>query len=323
MDYCYTKGIYLVNWYGMSANGNIYNVDGPNDWSNNDDMGPLKKLFLKYFAARWASHPVWWMHTVSGEWTHRGSNETRERAVAAELTRLNPWETLITDHPGGGTFSTAALEWPELDVITTQEFRISRITSEMLKLDRSFWRPMFNSEGYPGGSINGAWGHNDPDLLRTILWRELMDGGFVQAHEFTDNDPDNNANSMGTNWNKVISFHKLAADQCGIQQRILNETPGIDISRCEPHHELVSGPSQRQCLAEVGISYYIYLRDGGSAKINLRGVSGTFNVFRYRVNDMTEPVQLSNIHGGGWRNLGATPQSGNYVDYLYAITFAK
>ncbi|MGB2956055.1 MAG: hypothetical protein WBB64_08825, partial [Anaerolineales bacterium] len=261
MDYCYSKGIRLVTWYGISSNGNVYNIEGPNDWTGSN-MGPLKKLFLKYYSARFGAHPVWWMHTVSGEWNLHDIPKEHEKAVAKELRALNPWKPLITTHPNAlAANALPSFNWPELNVNTLQEATVAEVRIEMLKMDPSFWRPIFNSEGYPSGSLTGAWGHSNPNLLRSILWREFMDGGFVQASWYLNNDVNNSINSWGADWNKLAPGHGTTAVQCGIQQKLLNEILDSDIHNSLPDHQLVSGPVQKKCLANPGQSYFIYLRD--------------------------------------------------------------
>ncbi len=312
IEYAHSKGVKLSIWFGISGMNRQYWSYGPLDNPDDVTLGPLQKLFIKYFLARWAPYTCWWHWTVDSEYEETGSGAlTRVRTYAAELQANNPWKTMLTTHvlsdwsPGYAT---------ELDVATLQR-RV--VNSDIGVTDcRSFItdndnydRPVYNAEG--------IWSLSNVTRSRVASWTHLMSGGFGKiAHGGSGQ-----SNSWAVNWDVLNSRHKQDAAEMGKMAQFFNKTAGIDISRCVPRDDLVSvtGGNVVLCLAEPGQSYYVWADRGGTTSIDLGGTGGSYTVTRYRCTDLITPLAMPNVVGGGVIDLGATPTSGFGNDYLFVL----
>jgi len=95
----------------------------------------------------------------------------------------------------------------------------------------------------------------------------------------------------------------------------------------EPHPELLSDYTPRFCAAVPGQEYVVYLRWGGTVKVDLRP-SAESDSFRYTWIDLAEGKERSTgtIQGGGLRELSTVedfPRFPHYKDWLLHVVRAE
>ncbi len=93
-------------------------------------------------------------------------------------------------------------------------------------------------------------------------------------------------------------------------------TDEMNIFRCEPDNSLLSGRSANEayCLAEIGEQYAVYFSDGGNIEIDLRGVTGIFEIKWLNI-ESSQWGEVSTVTGGGFVPL-ATPGTGQWAVLL-------
>jgi len=316
IQYARSKGVKLSIWFGISGINRQYWSYGPKDNPDNRHLGPLQKLFIRYFLARWAPYTNWWHWTVDSEYEETGSGALdRIRAYAAELRAKNPWRTMITTHVLRDWSPNGA---PEFDLATLQrrvadtDEGASECRQFITENDR-YHMPVYNAEG--------VWNLATLTRTRVATWAHLFAGGFSKAAFYLEDREGPQFSSWGVTWDSVAPAHKEAAALLGRLSRFFNKTPGIDISRCVPHNELVAveGGHLALCLADPGRSYYVWADQGGTLSLDLSGVTGSFTVKRYRCADLDRWSALPTLPGGRMHRLDPTPSTGSGSDYLFVI----
>jgi hypothetical protein len=115
-----------------------------------------------------------------------------------------------------------------------------------------------------------------------------------------------------------ITYETLAPmlDDMRIAREFVESLPFAEM---EPNNALLSDPKAGFCLAKAGAAYGVYLKNGGNLKLDLRDVTGDFQVQWYNVTS-AEVSRGPIIEGGDWRSLGQPPFTG---DVACAIRVAK
>ena len=296
------------------------------------ELSQAQKVLIKHFLARWAPYTTWWHWTVDGEYDEVTDALPFQRVYAGELRRVEPWKTLLTTHVSGNWSPQGS---PEFDFATLQRrvvdsrAGVTACRSFVLANDHHK-RPVYNAEG--------VWNLETTERSRVATLTHLFSGGFSNIAHWPRSTGDPSAqHELGSSWQvtwpadanaRGVTFrHREDAELLGTLTRFFNNTPGIDISRCVPRHDLTEqvGGHLDFCLAEkAGKHYYVWLDEGGAPSIDLTGRSGTYQVFRYRGSglEVGKQTALATIQGGGRRFLEPTPTTGFGQDYLYAIVRA-
>jgi hypothetical protein len=159
---------------------------------------------------------------------------------------------------------------------------------------------------------------------RIATMAHLMAGGFSNIAVWKKGHVDG---SFGCNWPSVIDKHKESAAALGMLTRFFNRSD-IDINPCTPAHDLVTVDRGATilCLADPGVRYFVWVDQGGTPTLDLRGRDGTFHVVRYQGADLPARgggTKLDGITGGGKRSLGPCPENGFGNDYLFVVTSSK
>jgi hypothetical protein len=84
----------------------------------------------------------------------------------------------------------------------------------------------------------------------------------------------------------------------------------VPYSSMEPKDSLLSGATG-YCFAKTGQTYVVYLLAGGTASLNLTGVTGAFDVrwFDPRNGGSLQTGSVASVNGGGLVSLGTPPNS--------------
>ena len=321
LSYAQEKDMHLYIWFGISAYNAQYKGYGPRDESG-ANLGPLQKLFIKYFIARFATFTNWWHWPVDVEWEEtRNREDSREWHInyAKEMQRINPWKTLITVNSlGNWTMGGNEEGW---DVATVQLYPGQ---SNVVEECRNFVEKN-DDQGIPVFNSDGLFCWENKDFLNTqeaVLggWATLMSGGTFQLAYLAGT---HMMGSWGCVWGSVHQTHKDLAVALGAMTQFFNRQPGLSMNRCDPHHELVSvsGGRNALCQANPGDRYFVWLDEGGTPTVDLTGQDGTYNVSRYDCTNLdAAPEELQSIQGGARRSLPETPHSGSGRMYLYVVT---
>lgn len=162
--------------------------------------------------------------------------------------------------------------------------------------------------GYKGSDGIGKKGnstYNLDDIRKYTLWGTLMAGGagveYYFGYKFVDNDLNcENWRSRDKSW-----------DYCRIALEFFQKNR-IPFWEMENADELVGNPKNDNsvyCFAKKGELYLVYLPNGGSGKLDLTGVEGSFEVYWFNPRSGGDLIQanVKKIGGGGVRELGMPP----------------
>ena len=119
----------------------------------------------------------------------------------------------------------------------------------------------------------------------------------------------------------VDTIHYPGANSMGFMAKLLH---GVEWWKLGPHPELVSEYATRYCSAVPGEEYLVYVRWGGTLKLDLRPSSPT-DKFRFTWIDLVNQKEASRgeVSGGASRVFGTPedyPGSLQYKDWLLRVT---
>lgn len=245
----------------------------------------LKRMW-RYLIARYAAYNVTW--NLFGEVQEFGTNyESIANDYGNMTRRWDPYDHPITTHNLNAALAPDFLRQPWMDYITLQQ--PTTATSDYL----TYGKPVVNAEygGYEQFQVTG-------DQLRPMVWDVRMHGGSF-VYESWGNDP----NSSGAKYASLCNtfFEK-----------------NTKYWLLEYHPELYSGTPG---LADPGSQYVVYLKTGGSIRVDLSGFTGSLNVSWYNPRTGVT-TQAGTTSAGGWRTFNA-PDANDWVLYLSGGTGAN
>ncbi len=157
-------------------------------------------------------------------------------------------------------------------------------------------------EGNDGKAIVGERTYDQNDIRKLTLWGNLMAGGagveYYFGYELPQNDlqcEDFRSRARLWRWSKTaIDFF---------------QSEKIPFWRMEPADSLVGNQTRkndRYGLAQPGKLYLVYLTTPSPVQLNLKGVSGRFDVlwFNPREGGPCLPGSITTVEGGSWTDLG-------------------
>ena len=173
--------------------------------------------------------------------------------------------------------------------------------------------------GYPGFTGKDNQGNPVPslhDIRKLTLWGNLMGGGGGVEYYFGYSLPDNdltleNFRSRDKSWDYARIALAFFRDE---------KIPFWEMSNADL---LVGNPTNDNsvfCLAKAGDLYLVYLPNGGSAALDLGGVTGQYNVswFDPRNGGALKRGSVASVKGGGKVTLGMAPGSPD-EDWLVVV----
>jgi hypothetical protein len=278
-------------------------LDDDEVWTDYDH-----ERYYREMVARFAHHPglIW---NISEE-ADENYSDSQQRQLAARLRGLDPYDHPITVHRwvqtnnelwpfidepdagfdlasiqaglGGGQFSSS----PILDLNTI--VRRHRDFSE----DAGRPLPVMIDE-FPGINVVNTTARFD--LRRKVIWPVLLGGGNLELHyrDAWSGTGSLTPYSLGPMWEDLG------------QARGLLELLPFETMRSS-NSLLSASSSNRYCLASPGVAYAIYLSSGGNGQLDLRGVSGSYQVVWYDVRSGQTADGLV-LKGGAWNSLGTPP----------------
>jgi len=246
--------------------------------------------FYRYAIARLAAFDnVWW--DLGNE-----HNEFRDVAwgniMGQFVKETDPYDRLTSAH-AYAEFPYAKSAWA--DFIITQQYGDCRAVHDWVLRYQATPKPYVNEEyGYEFNADKPGHGQN-ADWTRRCHWSIAMAGGYATYGD----------------WSGGVAYFYMgepgpgkAAPQLTHLRSFFEGLPFQDLA---PRDDLIKPGF---CLAKPGELYVAYLPEGGPCELDLRGVSGTFEVTWYDVRT-GRSADGGRIAGGNWRPLGPPPFSGD------------
>jgi len=269
-------------------------------------LGVERKLYFREMVARFGHHPgLQW--NLCEEYDIKFPFSPDDiRAQASWLQAVDPYDHPITVHNYGDPLQT----W--MPFVGDQRFGVTSLQYPRSQNDGfgpavEFWRLMGEITGWPIPVSLDEFRRTNrnhlPDQRRDILWPVLLSGGqieFILAELLAVDD---------------FSPYDALWEQCGHARSFLELA--VPFQDMEPADGLVSGVTGVECLALPGSSYGLYLPQGGTVTLDLRGVAGAE---RFRLDWFNPRTGLwkpgAFLDGGALRSLGPPPWPGDVAACL-------
>ena len=300
------------------------------------DLGVERKLYCRELIARFG-------HELALNWNLGEENTqtpAQQRAMAQYIHDTDPYHHLIVVH----TFPNwQDRVYPELlgdrSILTGASLQngwnnAHQRTLKWVTESNKAGRPwvVANDEQNPAslgvppdpgyaGSSGRAEGEGPAydlhDIRKATLWGTIMAGGAGVEYYFGYKLPQNDLvcedfRSRDKSW-----------DYCRIALDFFreHEIPFWEMTNADALIGNAKNDNSRYCLAKPGSVYLVYLPTGGTAEIDLSGVSGTFTVqwFDPRHGGPLRAGSVPKVSGGGKVALGTPPRDPT-DDWLIVIT---
>ena len=270
-------------------------------------LGIERKLYYRELVARFG-------HALALTWDlgEENDNTPEQRRQFADFIRaLDPWEHPITVHPHiGGLFQAfGGLFGTHLEMATIQGFAETAAgeTLQLVTDSTNAGRPwaVLHVELAPAdlGAVPDAVDFNHDALRKQVLWGNLMSRGsgvewyfgYGFAHDDLDcEDFRSRANLWDLTANALEFFRTY-----------------LPFAEMESADGLATGFENR-VLAQRGLTYAVYLPNGGAVSLNLEGFAHAFDVewFNPRLGGAPIPGAVTQVVGPGTRSLGSPPAGG-------------
>lgn len=166
--------------------------------------------------------------------------------------------------------------------------------------------PDLGYQGFDGHDLQGKKIHTQHEVRQQTLWGTLMGGGagceYYFGYQLVENDLKcEDWRSRDQSWD----YARIALEFFEKVQ------PVAPFWKSLPADVLIrgTGKSDRFCLALPGEFYIVYLTQGGSCELDLRGVEGDLNVAWYnpRKGGCLQDGTVKKVKGGQWASLGDAP----------------
>ena len=301
-----SKGMFLH--FKTQERGNLKLLD-------DGDLGVQRKLYYREIIARFGHHLA--LNWNLGEEFHIYDPALVNR-LSSYIKAVDPYDHLIVLHtfPGQQDRSYTPLLGTSDGVSgASLQIDINKIHGEVKKWNEASratgkpWVVSSDEQGHwsVGVTVDEAFDGNhgtEPDnrsaVRHRVLWGTLMAGGFGVEYYFgtktgeTDWSSEN-WRSRATKWEDA----KIAYD-------FFNDY--LNFWEMESRDSLTNY-SQDYCLAKEGELYAIYLPGGSSTELDLRNISGEFQVqwFNPREGGALSTADIGSISGGAWRSIGNPP----------------
>jgi len=271
-------------------------------------LGPQRKLYYRELVARFGHHlaVVW---NLGEENTNTNS---QRRDFYDHIEALDAYEHPIKLHTYPEQHQSVygnALGWPILEGATLQNQTVDLTHGETL-----LWRDESVIHGKPwvvtlsefGPSFDGVvpdsvdYWHDD--VRKDGLWGNLMAGGGGVEWYFGYGYPDTDITCE--DWRSRDHMWELTDIALDFFQA------NLPFSLMTPDDTLVNNPNG-WCLAQPGQVYAIYLRTGGTTKLDLGTGGATYTVRWYdpRLGGALQSGTVTSVSGAGLQSLGSPPHS--------------
>jgi hypothetical protein len=298
------------------------------------------RRWWRYVLDRLGAYNVIW--TLAGEYNmnaYGGFGLDFFRSIGAMVKREDPYERIVGAHPTppGWQGGAEAPQWSTGEVIHNEPW----LDYNQSQSGHGRWRnemiPWIVSADYARRPakpvvVTEPWYEfiegNPPAMdVRFAAWSAILSGAaghtYGGGHVWWAHVPEA---PMGTgNWPLDPSFETNTLNYPGAVSMgfLAKFLGGLEWWKLEPHPELIADYPARFCAAVPGQEYVLYLRYGGTLKVDLRPSAET-DSFEFAWIDLAQsrPGKGGTVQGGGPREFRAPedyPSFPNFKDWLLHI----
>ena len=265
-------------------------------------FAPSRKIYYRELIARFGHHlAITWNLGEENGWTEatgyaRGNTTEQRKAFADYIRLLATYRDNITVH--NGPASTDAIFTPLLGHASLTGNEIQWTQGASVHDRVVAWRNQSRDAGHPWVvSLDEPWTETTlmGEFRRWDVWGSYLAGAggceYFQTNDETFDD-----------FRLKESFYTTL-----VRARTFLEA-NVPFPRMDSADALLSGASG-YVFAEPGEIYVVFLSAGGSASLDLTGVTGSFPVrwFDPRNGGALQNGSVTSVSGGGVRALGAPP----------------
>jgi hypothetical protein len=312
-------------------------------WSRkglNETAGPEKiRRWWRYVIHRLGAYNVIWV--LAGEYNnynYGGLGLPFWKDLGAMIRREDPYQRIIGAHPTPPTWSGGAdaPQWSTAEVLHDEPW----LDYNQSQTGHHKWSneliPQVVAAAYAHTPakpmvVTETWyefirGNPGAEDIRFAAWSAVLSGAaghtYGGGHVWWADVPE--APARQGDWPLEPGFENDTLDYPGAVSMgfLAHFLRSIQWWTLEPHPELVSEYTPRLCAAIPGQEYLVYVRWGGTVKVDLRP-SAENDAFRYTWIDLAEGKEANSgtIQGGAPRQLSTEdyPKFPHYKDWLLHI----
>lgn len=294
------------------------------------DTGIQRKLYYRELIARFGHHlkVTWNLGEENGPapWTPNGQSMEQRKAMTTYLKTHDPYQNYLVIHTHSSQHEKEEgfdplLGFPHLDGMSMQIANRSTSyddTRNWLAKSAQTDKPWIITIDEIGHHSRGVDPDDRPDnnqdsVRAEVLWGNLMAGGGGVDWYFGWRNHNNDLQCE--DWrsrDRVWDFTRHALTFFNTH---------LEIGEMIAQDKLTEG-AQNYCLANPGETYVVYFPFGGTASLNLQGVSGAFEVSWYdpQAGGSLQKGEVSQVEGGAVVALGAAPKE---ADRDWAVLLKK
>ncbi len=334
-DHAQANGLYLHFKLQEQENDDNRIGPGPRDGvvpasMDGGKLGPERKLYLRELIARYGYQLA--LNWNLGEENTQSPEEQRDMARFIKETdpyphhivvhTFPPWQdrvyTKLVGEQSVLTGASLQMQWDEVHQRTLQWLEASAksgrrwvVANDEQGSAAHGVPPDDGYQSFAGKDQQGKAIHNMHDIRKKTLWGNLMAGGagveYYFGYQLAENDlVAEDFRSRDKSW-----------DYCRFALSLFREQR-IPFWQMQSADAL-AGPNH-YVLAKKGEVYLVYLPDGGSATLDLTGLSGAYSVrwFNPRVGGALQLGSVKRLRAGKRVDLGTPPASGQ-DDWLAVV----
>lgn len=271
-------------------------------------MSALRKLYYRELISRFAHHHalIWEIGEEIDRWRYFTTEDVKD--ICNYIAALDPYRHPIQYvqwkaelFPDEKTYGRL-LGFPNFHVVGMQH------DPENTRAETIKWLEASARAGHKWlvgliemnpGIVPDAKDYWHDKARKLSIWGNLMAGGFGTIFFFIDSHDDLNCEDFRTR-DHLFDLMRYAHEFF---------TRYLPFHRMRHRDELTPQPGD-YVFAREGEIYAVYLPEGGTAELDLRGVSGTFEVKWYdpRFGGDLQDGTVRTVEGGGLRSLGLPPR---------------
>ncbi|MEM6637448.1 MAG: malectin domain-containing carbohydrate-binding protein [Pseudomonadota bacterium] len=275
---------------------------------NNGDLGPERMIFMREMVARFGHH-----NGLTWNLGEENTNATQQITDHSNyLKSVDPYDHAVALHTYPNQHNKyEAYEGTEtLDALSFQTSGDTQVPD----LDRYLGgaedagRPVVAFLDEPGNAGTGlaaegdnGWQTNHANMRET-LWKFYAEGGSGAEWYYGYQTANGQGGDLAM---EDFSLRESAYEWAASAREFFEQLPLEDMAEAD---NLTSG-TETHGMAVPGEIYAYYLPDGGTATLNLSGLTGTYKIGWYDVikgGDLIEG-SVESVAGGGMRALGSAP----------------
>jgi hypothetical protein len=290
---------------------------------DNGELGIQRRLYYRELIARFGHHlALNWNLGEENGWPPGKLNQsaTQRKAMAEYFYRHDPYHHLIVIHngmmPDDLLGNLSKLTGFSLQTNREDFLEIHKVVLEWINKSADTGKAWVVACDEPGDASHALVPDSDDpnhdNARKNALWGTLMAGGT--GNEWYFGYKHDNSDLTCQDWRS----RNLWWDQCRIAMQFFNMY--LPFWKMQSHDELIS-TKDGYCFAQPGHIYAVYLKNGGTAEIDLQQYKGFFSVrwFNPLKGGQLTKGTIETISGPSSKSIGHPPAKKN-KDWLCLIT---